>query len=139
MTADTNDPRMELNKIAKLLVDDLFNTPDAELLQEAAKDESLKAAGISAKSAYQKAIQAVGASRLRAAREAMKSANNQPSTETYHIDALTAHKIISKLTAANDPQLTLAARNLNNISDEEAIELVMELVELGAIDKDVQF
>lgn len=139
MTADTNDPRVELNKIAKLLVEDLFNTPDAELLQEAAKDESLKQAGISAKNAYQKAIQAVGAKRLQTARAAMKSESNQSLSETRHIDALTAHKIIAKLTAANDSNLTLAARNLNNISDEEAIELVMELVELGAIDKDVQF
>jgi len=139
MTADTNDPRAELNKIARHLADDLFNTPDAELLQEAAKDASLKAAGISARGIYQNAIQAVGASRLQAAREAMKSANYQPPPEIRRFDASTAHKIISKLTAANDPQLTLAARNLNNISDEEAIELVMELVELGAIDKDVQF
>ena len=139
MTADTNDPRAELNKIARQLADDLFNTPDAELLQEATKDASLKAAGISARSSYQNAIQTVGASRLQAAREAMKSANNQPLPEIRRLDASTAHKIISKLTAANDSHLTLAARNLNNISDEEAIELVMELVELGAIDKDVQF
>jgi len=137
MTADTNDPRVELNKIAKLLVEDLFNTPDAELLQEAAKDESLKQAGITAKNAYQNAIQAVGAKRLQAARTAMKSANNQALPETHPIDANIARKIIAKLTAANDSRLTLAARNLNNISDEDAIELVVELVELGAIDKDI--
>lgn len=139
MTADTNDPRAELNKITRQLADDLFNTPEAEIIQEAAKDESLKAAGIAARSAYQKAIQTVGASRLQAAREAIKSVNNQPLSETRNIDALTAHRIISQLTASNDPRLTLAARNLNNISDEEAIEVVVELVELGALDKDAQF
>lgn len=137
MTAGTNDPRVELNKIAKLLAEDLFNTPEAELLQEAAKDESLKQAGITAKNAYQNALQTVGAKRLQAARASIKSANNQPLHETRPIDAITAHKIIAKLTAANDFRLTLAARNLNNISDEEAIELVKELVELGAVDKDV--
>jgi hypothetical protein len=139
MTADTNDPRAELNKIARQLADDLFNTPDAELMQEATKDTSLIAAGISARSAYQNAIQAVGSSRLQAAREAMISTSKQPSPENRSLDAPTAHKIISKLTAANDSHLTLAARNLDNISDEDAIELVMELIELGAIDKDVQF
>jgi hypothetical protein len=139
MTSNANDPRVELNKIAKLLVEDMFNTPDAELLQEATKDESLKEAGISAKNAYQKAIQDVGAKRLQAARVAMTSVNKQPPSVHRHVDALTAHKIIAKLTAANDSSLTLAARNLNNISDKEAIELVMELVELGAIDKDIQF
>jgi len=137
MTAETNDPRVELIKIAKLLAEDLFNTSEAELLQEAAKDESLKQAGNMVKNAYQNAIQAVGAKRLQSARAAIKSANNQPLHDARPIDAITAHKIITELTAANDSKLTLAARNLNSISDEEAIEFVKELVELGAIDKDV--
>jgi predicted acylesterase/phospholipase RssA len=139
MTADTKDPRAELNKLAKLLVEDLFNTPEAELLQEAAKDESLKQAGNMAKNAYQNAMQAVGAKRLQAARAGMKSASNQPLHDARPIDAAAAHKIIAKLIAANDSQLTLAARNLNNASDEEAIEWVRELYELGAIDKDFKF
>jgi len=139
MTADPKDPRAELNKLAKLLAEDLFNTSEAELLQEAAKDETLKQAGNMAKNAYQNAMQAVGAKRLQAARAAMKSANSQPLLDDRPIDAAAAHKIIAKLIAANDFQLTLAARNLNNVSDEEAIELVRELYELGAIDKDVQF
>ena len=137
MTADTKDPRAELIKLAKLLAEDLFNTPDAELLQEAAKDESLKQAGNKAKNAFQNAIQAVGAKRLQAARAAIKSTNYQPLQDVRQIDATAAHKILAKLIAANDSQITLAARNLNNISDEEAIELVKELVELGAIDRDV--
>ena len=97
MTADNKDPRVELSKISKLLIEDLFNTPDAELLQDAAKDESLKEAGISAKNAYQKAIQAVGAKRLQAAREQMKSKSIQSQSGVRNIDALTAHKIIAKL------------------------------------------
>ena len=114
----------------------MFNTPDAELLQDAAKDESLKEAGISAKNAYQKAIQAVGAKRLQAAREQMKSKSIQSQSGVRNIDALTAHKIIAKLIAANDPSLTLAARNLKNISDQEAIEVVKDLIALDAITKD---
>jgi len=139
MTADKNDPRMEINKIAQLLVEDLFNTPDDELLQEATKDGSLKEAGISAKDAYQKAIHAVGTKRLQVARAEMKVVNNLTPLEVRNVDVITARKIIAKLTAANDSNLTLAARNLNNISDEEAIELVMELVELGALKGDDQF
>lgn len=138
MTANTNDPRVELNKISKLLIEDLFSMSDAELLQEAAKDESLKKAGESAKNAFQKAIQTVGAKRLQAARTEMKAANSQTPLETGNIDADAARKIIAKLSAANDATLTLAARNLKDISDEDAIELVKELVELGAFKKDVQ-
>ena len=139
MTADKNDPRTEINKIAQLLIEDLFNTPDDELLQEADKDESLKKAGISAMNAYQMAIQAAGTKRLHAARAEMKVVNNLTPLEVRNVDVITARKIIAKLTAANDSNLTLAARNLNNISDEEAIELVMELVELGALKGGGQF
>lgn len=136
MTANTNDPRVELNKISKLLTEDLFSMSDAELLQEATKDESLKKAGESAKNAFQKAIQTVGAKRLQTARTEMKAANAQAPLEAGNIDADAARKIIAKLSAANDATLTLAARNLKNISDENAIELVKELVELGAFKKD---
>ena len=38
--------------------------------------------------------------------------------------------------ANNDSNLTLAARKLDNISDNEAIELVKELMELGALKDD---
>jgi len=136
MTANTNDPRGELNKISKLLIEDLFSMSDAELQQEAAKDESLKKAGESAKNAFQKAIQTVGAKRLQAAKIEMKAANAQAPLEAGYIDADAARKIIAKLSAANDATLTLAARNLKNISDEDAIELVKELLELGAFKKD---
>ena len=139
MTAEKNDPRVELSKIAKLLIEDLFNTPDADLLQDAVKDESLKNTGIAAKNAYQKAIQAVGAKRLQVAREQIITKSTQSQSAIHNIDALTAHKIIAKLIAANDSNLTLAARNLKNISEEEALELVKELIELDAIPKDDQF
>lgn len=136
MTANTNDPRVELNKISKLLIEDLFSMSDAELLQEAAKDESLKKAGESAKNAFKKAIQTVGAKRLQTARTEMQAAKSQAPLEAGKIDADAARKIIAKLSAANDATLTLAARNLKNISDDDAIELVKELIELGAFKKD---
>ena len=136
MTANTNDPRVELSKLSKLLIEDLFSMSDTELLQEAAKDEALKKAGESAKNAFQKAIQTVGAKRLQSARAEMKAANAQTHMDVGNIDADAARKIIAKLSAANDATLTLAARNLKNISDDDAIELVKELIELGAIKKE---
>jgi hypothetical protein len=139
MTAKTNDPRVELNKLSKLLIEDLLSMSDAELLQDATKDKSLKESGNLVKNAYQKAIQTVGAKKLQTARAEMKVARAQASLDTGNIDANAARKVIAKLTAANDANLTLAARNLKNISDEDAIELVKELVELGAIKKDDQF
>lgn len=138
MAANTNDPRVELIEISKLIIEDLFSMTDAELLQEAANDESLKKAGELAKNAFQKAIQTVGEKRLKTARTEMRATNVQAPLKAGNIDVDAARKIIAKLSAANDTTLTLAARNLKNISDEDAIELVKELIELGAVEKDEQ-
>lgn len=136
MTAQSKDPREQLTLIAELLIEDLFNTPDAEILKAAAQDSLLVQAGTNAKKSYEKAIQSIGAKRLEVAREEMKLANTKAPANATNIDAMSAHKIIAKLSAANDASFTLAARNLNNISDAEAIELVKELMELGAIKGD---
>lgn len=136
MTTESKDPRKQLNLIAQLLIDDLLNTPDAELLQEASNDKSLVEAGMNAKKSYQNAIQSTGAKRLEIARAEMEQENNKTKANVINIDSARAHRIIAKLSAANDSNLTLAARNLNNISDTEAIELVKELLELGAIKDD---
>lgn len=136
MTAQSKDPREQLALIAELLIEDLFNTPDAEILKAAAQDSSLVQAGTNAKKSYEKAIQSIGAKRLEVARAEMKLANTKAPANVTNIDAVSAHKIIAKLSAANDASFTLAARKLNNISDAEAIELVKELVELGAIKGD---
>jgi hypothetical protein len=136
MTAQSKDPREQLALIAELLIEDLFNTPDAEILKAAAQDSSLVQAGTNAKKSYEKAIQSIGAKRLEVARAEMKLANTKAPANITNIDAVSAHKIIAKLSAANDASFTLAARKLNNISDAEAIELVKELMELGAIKGD---
>ena len=49
MTTKSKDPRNQLNSFVQLLIDDLLNTPDAELLQEASNDKSLVQAGVNAK------------------------------------------------------------------------------------------
>ena len=139
MTAESKDPREQLNKIAQLFIEDLFNTSDTELLQEASKDESLGKARDTAKNAYLNAIQSTGAKRLQIARAEMTQQDIKTKANMGNIDATRAHKIIAKLSAANDASFTLAARNLKNISDAEAIELVNELTELGAIQKDDEF
>lgn len=136
MTTQSKDPREQLTLIAELLIEDLFNTSDEEILKAAAQDSSLVQAGTNAKKSYEKAIQSIGAKRLEVARAEMKLANTKAPANVTNIDAVSAHKIIAKLSAANDASFTLAARKLNNISDAEAIELVKELMELGAIKGD---
>jgi hypothetical protein len=136
MTVESKDPREQLNLVAQLLIEDLFNTPDDELLKEATEDKSLVEAGVKAKRSYQDAIKTLGAKRLQIARVEMAQENNNIKTNIANVDAVRAHRVIAKLAASNDSNITLAARNLNNISDTEAIELVKELMELGAIKDD---
>ena len=138
MTAKSKDSREELFYISKLLVDDLLNTSDAEILEESLKDSSLKNAGTLAKNAFQNAVRIVGAKRLQKAKDDLSRVKAASQSNFFNIDASFAHKIISRLTASNDANVTLAARNLKNISDDDAIELVKELIELGAVSKDTQ-
>lgn len=132
MTA-SKDPREQLNSFTQSLIDDLFNTPDAEILNEALEDKSFAEAGANARSSYANAIRMVGAQRLEIARAEMQKVNHESKANITNIDSARALRIIAKLSAANDPNLTLAARNLDNITGTEAIELVKELMELGAI------
>lgn len=134
MTTKSKDPREQLNLVAQLLIEDLFRTPDDELIKEAAEDKSLIEAGAKAKRSYQDAIKTLGAKRLQIARAEM--AQERIKTNIANIDSARAHRVIARLAASNDSNITLAARNLNNISDAEAIELVKELIELGAIKDD---
>ncbi|MBF5039897.1 hypothetical protein INP77_10385 [Methylophilus sp. 13] len=133
---ESKDPREQLNSLAKALIDDLFKTDDAELLKEASSDKSLIQAATNARDSYQKAIKSLGEKRLEIARAEMKHTNILKELVVPRIDIQRARQIISRLSAANDTRLTLAARNLNHISDTEAIELVNELLELGAIKND---
>ena len=133
MTTKSKDPREQLSSVAQLLVQDLLNTPDEELLKEAGEDTSLIIAGTKAKESYQKAIQSIGAKRLEIARAQMAEEKTKSEAKIVSINAARAHRIIAKLAANNDSNLTLAARKLDNISDNEAIELVKELMELGAL------
>jgi hypothetical protein len=136
MTTKSKDPREQLNLVAQLLIEDLFRTPDDELIKEAAEDKSLIEAGAKAKRSYQDAIKTLGAKRLQIARAEMAQESNKIKTNIANIDSARAHRAIARLAASNDSNITLAARNLNNISDTEAIELVKELIELGAIKDD---
>ena len=137
MTAESKGVREELSSIRELLIEDLLKTSDAELLEEAAKEGAQKGKGLLAQEAFIKAKQTVGARRLTLAKQEMEM-HTEHGYELV-LDAQAARRIILKLSAANDSQFTLAARNITSISDEEVLELVNELIELGALDKDKDF
>ena len=138
MTEKLNDPRYQLHKISDLFIDDLLATSDADILAEATKNISIKNAGERAKAAYQRALQTSGQNRLQAARRAMELERERTETDfdLRNMDAGKARKILEKF-AANDPdfstKITLAARNLQDMSDSEVLGIILDLKRLGAL------
>lgn len=136
MTANSKNPHDELSKIAKLYIDELLGMSDSDLLEDAKNSEYLTNSAIFAKDAYERAVKSVGSAKLLKARMELEAKNNENSYLKHSLDPQTAHKIIARLKAANDSNFTLAARKLQDLSDKEALDLVNELIELGAVPMD---
>ena len=141
MTEKLKDPRYQLRKLSDLFINDLIATPDADILAEATQDVSLKNAGERAKATYQRALLMTGQNKLKEARHAIDLArdNAKAGLDMNDMDIRRARKILEKL-AANDPtfdiKVTLAARNLREITDAEVLSIIMDLKRLGALPAD---
>lgn len=142
MTEKLKDPRYQLRKLSDLFINDLIATPDADILAEATQDVSLKNSGERAKTTYQRALLMTGQNKLKEARHAIDLArdNAKAGLDMNDMDIGRARKILEKL-AANDPtydiKVTLAARNLREITDAEVLSIIMDLKRLGALPADV--
>lgn len=140
MNRKSKDPRYQLHGISKAFVEDLLKTPDDEILAEAAtQNNSGKSLGGFAKAAYQNALQVTGQKRLQAARDAMQRKSESAGLQ-MNMDVQRARKLLSKIVAANDPEfnpkITLAARNLQDLTDSEVLEIISDLQRLGAFPED---
>lgn len=141
MTEKLKDPRYQLRKLSDLFINDLLATPDSDILAEATQDVSLKNAGERAKATYQRALLMTGQNKLKEARHAIDLArdNAKAGLDMNDMDIGRARKILEKL-AANDPtfdiKVTLAARNLREITDAEVLSIIMDLKRLGALPAD---
>lgn len=139
MTIKPTDPLSKIRSIADLYIDELLQTPEKELLEEAKSDASLTGAGQMARNAYLSAQKAAGRLRVEAARQALDRARAVGAAARPEIDIGKARALLKKI-SANDPsfgkQFTLAARNLEDISDAEILSIVTDLKELGAFPED---
>lgn len=140
MTKKSQDPRHQLRRLSDLVIEDLLNTTDAEILSEAAKS-SVQNPGDMAKAAYQRALRSAGQKRLQAARDAIDGEGDSSDSLPKTFDIQKARRLLEKL-AANDPEfgrkITLAARNLKEISDAEVLEIIGDLRRLGVLPEDSQ-
>lgn len=139
MTVKPNDPRHDLIKIADLYIDDLLATSNEELMAEAKHCPDLHKSGEIAKNVYQRALKTVGSKRLEAARQArLHDAALNPQQEAA-VDISKARRLLARI-AANDKSfglpITLAARNLSEITDSEVLSIIRDLKHLGALPED---
>jgi phosphoenolpyruvate carboxylase len=137
MTESKKIPVKELDELNESLAFDLLSLSDEEVTSELKEEVSDMALFIAeAKQVYQSAVAATGRRRLFAAKEVLKN-NDAPKVQCYSaINFSKAKKLLSKL-AANDANLkeriTLAARNLEDLTEEDVRSIVGDLMTLGAI------
>jgi t-SNARE complex subunit (syntaxin) len=135
MTHHHKDPRQSMRKISDLFIEDLLLTSDSDILSE----NPSKDAGEKAKVAYAQALKLAGKNRIQAARNAIDGEKVQSQVLAKGMDIGKARQILEKL-AANDSEfqkkVTLAARNLRDISDAEVLSIILDLQRLGALPDD---
>lgn len=139
MTIKTTDPHSKIRLIADLYIDELLQTREKDLLDDAKSDTSLEGAGKMAKEAYLLAKKAAGKLRIEAARQAVDKERSANTKVRFDIDVAKARALLKRI-SANDPsfktKFTLAARNLEDISDAEILAIVTDLRNLGAFPED---
>lgn len=139
MTKKSNDPSDKLYRLSELLIEDLLATSDDDILAEDNSNGQGMRPSDMAKFAYQKALQHVGRLRLQAARDAFDQTQKSSNSAALKFDIERARQTLKNL-AANDAdfqgRITLAARNLTDISDSEVISIINDLIKLGAISGD---
>jgi len=131
--------REALDRLADALVDDILNTPDEDILAEAAED-----AGDPAKIAeemrtlFERAALEDGKAKLAAARKAAAAARRQGGA-VVNLDPNEARRRY-KSTVAKDSalasKLTMAARKGEGQSGRDIDSAIEDLAELGALDDD---
>lgn len=117
MTTKPTNETTEFDNFIDALVDELIATPDDQIL-DGQDPAVVQAKGLGLlKAAKMKA----GRSRLAAAKAGYASSKSKSVLPLQSVSADEARRFLAQ--AANDPQVTLAARNLGELSDEEAIAL----------------
>ncbi len=114
----------EFDNFIDAFVDELIETPDPQIL------EGLDPAVVQAKgiSLLQAAKTKVARSRLAAAKAGYAALKSNPIATQRDVLPEEARRFLAK--ASNDSRYTLAARNLGELSDAEAIALYMKLKSL---------
>lgn len=124
--------------LAERLVDDLFETSDAELLEEFRKDGSSPerhAADMRAR--FEKILIASNKGKLTAAKAAVaadRGANRSASPIDINVARAKVRAILDRPNVTQ--RLSLAARKESELSDQDVLSMLEDLEELGVLPKD---
>ncbi|MFN9470993.1 hypothetical protein [Acidovorax sp.] len=126
---NTQQPN-EFDEFIDAFVDELLATPDDQVL------DSLDASAVQTNGLQllKNAKSQVSRSRLAVARAGFAAMKERPVPMLANVSAAEARQFIAQ--AANDGQFTMAARNLGELSDEEAIALYSKIKSLENRDGD---
>lgn len=114
-------PTNEFDNFIDTFVDELIATPDDQIL-EGLDPTAVQAKGLALLRA---AKNSVSRSRLAAAKAGYAASKSKPAPEIQDVSAEEARRFLAQ--AANDNRFTLAARNLGELSDDEAIALYTKI------------
>ena len=139
----SDDMKKANEKVVRMddfFLDELFSTPDQDLLQEASEDGiDVAAVGNEGREAFESAQLVVGRNRLFVVRQEMaKDQKKSPNS----IDRARAQSEVNAILARNreaQSKLTMAARNESGDQDDDMDSIIEDFAELGAIgrgDKD---
>ena len=129
---DTTHKQDELSRFLQTQLEELLEMSDEEVL-EGSDPEALKIEGMAMIAAAKAKI---GGKRMAAAKAAMaiKKASASPVMSHVNVDEARAYL----QAAANDSQITIAARSLVEMSDEDVIRIYNQLNKLQQDTKDSQ-
>jgi len=122
--------RDALDRLTAALVEDILSASDEEIIAEALEDREVPAGAVAAvRAVFEKAARLAAKDRLAAARLAVtrdrvRSASGSP------LDPSEARRRLGRI-LAQDPNLTLAARKGQDLTDKEVLGLLEDLKDLG--------
>ena len=138
MSGDQKKDRDALARLTKALVEDIFETPDAEILAEAAADGvDPDALANDARALFERTLAEQGKAKLAAAKSAAVAARQQG--VVVKLDPAEAKRRYEAKIAQDkelSDKLTMAARKGKGQSERDIESAIEDLAELGAFDEE---
>jgi hypothetical protein len=137
MTNSRRDYDKELKRVEESFVQDILARSDSEILAEMAEDGNASQALARVRDLVRRVLDASGKAKMAAARAAMKHAARKPAA-LIALPLSQKKEILRRLeggSSAVPRQITLAARNQDQLSESDLDEILQNLRDLGVIDE----